>query len=187
MRAVFSGWVDCCQFSTVSFLHLSLTIAWVVTTGRWARKLDHSKKEGGGKPCFSDAELACRLASQGKKQLFLGANAVVTRCLRRVFLRSSSIKLGFSDVSDSISLSQAVQETQTMDSPSPHKRRKVTLRKHLRSQLPTLRVSNGSCDFQLRPFQWLQRLGWRATPHSIAILHARSYKRNVEFPNNCWR
>ena len=44
----------------------------------------------------------------GKKQLFLGANAAVTRCLRRVFLRSSSIKLGFSDVSDSISLSQAV-------------------------------------------------------------------------------
>ena len=60
-------------------------------------------------PCFSDAELACRLALQGRKQLFLGANAAVTRCLRRVFLRSSSIKLGFSDVSDSISLSQAVQ------------------------------------------------------------------------------
>ena len=44
---------------------------------------------------------------QGRKQLFLGANAAVTR-LRRVFLRSSSIKLAFSDVSDSISLSQAV-------------------------------------------------------------------------------
>ena len=71
-------------------------------------KRDHSKKEGGGKPCFSDAELAGRLALQGRKQLFLGANAAVTRCLRRVFLRSSSIKLGFSDVSDSISLSQAV-------------------------------------------------------------------------------
>ena len=64
MRAVFSSKVDCCQLSTVSFLHLSLTIAWVITTSRWARKLDHSisKKEGGGKPCFSDAELACRLA-----------------------------------------------------------------------------------------------------------------------------
>ena len=59
---------------------------------------------------FSDAELACRLALQGRKQLFLGANAAVTRCLRRVFLRSSSIKLGFSDVSDSISLSQAVHQ-----------------------------------------------------------------------------
>ena len=80
-------------------------------TSRWARKLDHSKKEGGGKPCFSDAELACRLALQGRKQLFLGANAAVTRCLRRVFLRSSSIKLGFSDVSDSISLSQAVDRS----------------------------------------------------------------------------
>ena len=74
----------------------------------FCRKLDHSKKEGGGKPCFSDAELACRLALQGRKQLFLAANAAVTRCLRRVFLRSSSIKLGFRDVSDSISLSQAV-------------------------------------------------------------------------------
>ena len=63
----------------------------------FCRKLDHSKKEGGGKPCFSDAELACRLALQGRKQLFLGANAAVTRCLRRVFLRSSSIKLGFRD------------------------------------------------------------------------------------------
>ena len=30
---------------------LPLTIAWVITTSRWARKLDHSKKEGGGKPC----------------------------------------------------------------------------------------------------------------------------------------
>ena len=48
MRAVFSSQVDCCQFSAVSFLHLSLTIAWVITTSRWARKLDHSKKEGGG-------------------------------------------------------------------------------------------------------------------------------------------
>ena len=45
----------------------------------------------------------------GKEQLFLGANAAVTRCLPFFFLRSSSIKLGFSDVSDSISLSQAVQ------------------------------------------------------------------------------
>ena len=88
-----------------------LSCTWVHRShewSRWARKLDHSKKEGGGKPCFSDAELACRLTLQGRKQLFLGANAAVTRCLRRVFLRSSSIKLGFSDVSDSISLSQAV-------------------------------------------------------------------------------
>ena len=108
MHAVFSSQVDCCQLSTVPFLHLSLTIAWVITTSRWARKLDHSKKEGRGKSCFRDAELACRLALQGRKQLFLGANAAVTRCLRRVFLRSSSIKLGFRDVSDSISLSQAV-------------------------------------------------------------------------------
>ena len=91
-----------------SFLAPDLTIAWVITTSRWARKLDHSKKVGSGKPCFSDAELACRLALQGRKQLVLGANAAVTRCLRRVFLRSSSIKLGFRDVSDSISLSQAV-------------------------------------------------------------------------------
>ena len=81
---------NCCQLSTVSFLHLRLAIAWVITTSRWARKLDHSKKEGGGKLCFSDAELACRLALQGRKQLFLGANAAVTRCLRRVF---SAIKL----------------------------------------------------------------------------------------------
>ena len=36
MRAVFSSQVDCCQFSTVSFLHLSLTIAWVITTSRLA-------------------------------------------------------------------------------------------------------------------------------------------------------
>ena len=49
-----------------------------------------------------------QVGATGKEQLFLGANAAVTRCLRRVFLRSSSIKLGFSDVSDSISLSQAV-------------------------------------------------------------------------------
>ena len=59
--------VDCCQLSKVSFLHLILTIAWVITTSRWARKLDHSKKEGDSKPCFSDAELACRLAFTGKE------------------------------------------------------------------------------------------------------------------------
>ena len=29
----------------------------------------------------------------------------------------------------------------------------ATLRKHLRSRLPTLRVNNGSCDFQLHLFQ----------------------------------
>ena len=44
----------------------------------------------------------------GKETALSRANAAVTWCLRRVFLRSSSIKLGFSDVSDSISLSQAV-------------------------------------------------------------------------------
>ena len=43
-------------------------------------------------------------------QALLGANAAVTWCLRRVFLRSSSIKLASSDVSDSISLSQAVEK-----------------------------------------------------------------------------
>ena len=37
-----------------------------------------------------------------------GEVTALSRCLRGVFLRSSSIKLGFSDVSDSISLSQAV-------------------------------------------------------------------------------
>ena len=101
----------------VSFLHLILTIAWVITTSRWARisrKLDHSKKEGDRKPCFSGTELACR-------QLVLGANAAVTRCLRRVFLRSGSIKLASTDVSDSISLSQAVwsprPDAQTSQSP----------------------------------------------------------------------
>ena len=97
--------VDCCQLSMVSFFHLILTIAWVITTSRWARrrKLDHSKKEGDRKPCFSGTELACR-------QLLLGANAAVTQCLRRVFLRSGSIKLASTDVSDSISLSQAVHK-----------------------------------------------------------------------------
>ena len=29
----------------VSFFHLSLTIAWVITASRWARQLDHSKKK----------------------------------------------------------------------------------------------------------------------------------------------
>ena len=74
-----------------------------------SQKARSFEKEGDGKPCFSDAELACRLALQGRRQLLLGSNAAVTRCLRRVFLRSSSIKLASSDVSDSISLSQAVQ------------------------------------------------------------------------------
>ena len=37
--------VHCSQLSMVSFLHLILTIAWVITTSRWARKLDHSKKK----------------------------------------------------------------------------------------------------------------------------------------------
>ena len=73
-----------------------------------SQKARSFEKEGDGKPCFSDAELACRLALQGRRQLLLGSNAAVTRCLRRVFLRSSSIKLASSDVSDSISLSQAV-------------------------------------------------------------------------------
>ena len=41
----------------------------------------------------------------GKKKLLLEANAAVTRCLRRVFLRSSSNRVASSDVSDSISLS----------------------------------------------------------------------------------
>ena len=49
------------------------------------------------------------VAGTGGKQLLLGANAAVTRCLRRVFLRSSSIKLASSDVSDSISLSQVME------------------------------------------------------------------------------
>ena len=73
-----------------------------------SQKARSFEKEGDGKPCFSDAELACRLALQGRRQLLLGSNAAVTRCLRCVFLRSSSIKLASSDVSDSISLSQAV-------------------------------------------------------------------------------
>ena len=42
------------------------------------------------------------------RQLLLGANATVTRCPSRAFLQSSSIKLASGDVSDSISLSQAV-------------------------------------------------------------------------------
>ena len=79
-----------------------------------ARNLPRSfEKEGDGKPCFSDAELACRLAFQGRRQLLLGSNAAVTRCLRLVFLRSSSIKLASNDVSDSISLSQAVVSSES--------------------------------------------------------------------------
>ena len=109
MNACSNLLVEGCQLSMVSFLHLILTIARVITTSWWARKLGHSKKEGGDKPCFSDAELACRLALQGRRQPLLGANATVTRCLRRVFLRSSSIKLASSDVSNFISLSQAVR------------------------------------------------------------------------------
>ena len=48
------------------------------------------------------------VAGTRRKQLLLGANAAVTRCLRRAFLQASSIKLASRDVSDSISLSQAV-------------------------------------------------------------------------------
>ena len=50
--------------SMVSFLHLILN-ARVIMMSRWATKLDYSKNEGIPKPCFSNAELACRLALQG--------------------------------------------------------------------------------------------------------------------------
>ena len=73
-----------------------LSCTWFWWWHEWSRradelKLDHSKKEGDRKPYFSGTELACR-------QLQLGANAAVTRCLRRVLLRSGSIKLASTDV-----------------------------------------------------------------------------------------
>ena len=37
--------VDCCQLSTVSFLHLILTIASMITMSQSARTLDRSNKE----------------------------------------------------------------------------------------------------------------------------------------------